>query len=370
MGGGTTVGTSNNGGNASGGAPSGGTAGQSTGGTTTCTPVTAGGSGTGGTASTVPAVRIVGRAASSTNGQRFSWPGVHFIARFNGTQASVQLNDGGNKNRFEVVVDNGTPKSFTTASGQTSYQLATGLSSGTHEVILWRNTDAYVGVTEYVGISNFGTGGALLAPAAAPDRRIEMVGDSITVGAGVEGTSTTCAADDYTNNYFAYGSVAGRILTADVVTIAYSGIGAALSYDDGTARLVMKDRYDYAITNDNSAWDFSKFQPHVVVLNLGTNDYNAGVANQTFIDAYVSLVKHIRSKYANAYFICVIQAPASATSIQTAVNTIETGGDSKIEVFDMQPFTNGNSCANHPDLAGQQAMGEGLAARIKALMCW
>lgn len=328
--------------------------------------------GSGGEPTGTPAVRIVGRTVSNGANQRFAWPGVHFRARFTGTQASIQLNDGGNRNRFTVVVDGGTPTTFTTASGQSSYSLATGLGAGTHEVLVWRNTESYGGITEFSGISDFGTGGALLSPPAAPDRRLEIIGDSISCGAGVEGTNTSCTTDSFTNNYLAYGAVAARALGADLHTVAYSGIGMSRSYRNGSEPPppVMADRYEDAITNDDTPWDFSRFTPHVVVINLGTNDYSAGDPGQDYVTRYTSFLTTVRSKYANAYIICAIQVSSSATAINGVVNARKTGGDTAIEAFDLGASSNGNACASHPDTNGQRAMGDALAARIRTVMGW
>ena len=99
---------------------------------------------------------------------------------------------------------------------------------------------------------------------AAPARRIEVVGDSLSVGAGVEGDSTcTGGIDAYTDNYLAYGSIAARAVSADVVTIAYSGIGVYRNYGETTptsASLTMPKRYPYAIP-DTVLWNFALFQP-------------------------------------------------------------------------------------------------------------
>lgn len=117
MGGGSSGGASGGAGEAGGGAGAvGGSAGSSAG---------------------TPGVRIVGRTAPGTNGAiRFSWPGVSIHARFTGTQVSLNLNDASNQNRFSVVVDGGTPKTVTTAPGQTTLALASGLASGAHDLLI------------------------------------------------------------------------------------------------------------------------------------------------------------------------------------------------------------------------------------------
>jgi lysophospholipase L1-like esterase len=379
--GGTTNGGAGNGGSATGGmsgvsgssngGASGGVAGQANGGAGAGAGAGAGGSA--GSSGGTPGVRIVGRTAPGDNGAvRFSWPGVSINARFTGTQVAMNLNDGSNKNRFTVVIDGGTPKTLTTTPGQTELTLGTGLSSGTHDLVVWRNTEASIGVSVFSGLTNFGTGGALLAPAAAPDRRIEVIGDSLSVGAGVEGTSTTCtpSIDAFTNNYLAYGSVAARSVQADVVTIAWSGIGVYRSY--GGSAPTMPQRYDYAIPNDDTAWDFSKYQPQVVVINLGTNDFSAGNPGQPYIDAYVSFIQHVRSKYASANMILIdMYGGDRLTAINSVITALKGDGETKVAVLSFSAVPNNNTaCNSHPNIAAQAAMGGLLATRLKSLMNW
>jgi len=297
---------------------------------------------------------------------------VNIHARFAGTQVSMNLNDGNNKNRFTVVIDGGASKTVTPTSAQT-LQLASGLANTTHDLVIWRNTEASPGgVSQFVDLSSFGSGGALLAPAAAPDRRIEVVGDSLSVGAGVEGTSTSCNPniDAFTNNYLAYGSIAARSVQADVVTIAWSGIGVYRSY--GGSAPTMPQRYDYAVPNDATGWDFAQYQPHVVVINLGTNDFSGGNPGQPYVDAYVAFVKHIRAKYANARFILIdMYGGERLTAINQVVSTLKSAGEQKVESLSFSSVpSNNTACNQHPNTAAQQAMGNLLATRLKSSLGW
>jgi lysophospholipase L1-like esterase len=287
----------------------------------------------------------------------------------------MDMNDGSNHNRFTVVVDGGTPKTVTTVSGQTSLVLATGLASGTHDLVVWRNTEASPGgISQFIDLSSFGTGGGLVAPAAAPDRRIEVIGDSLSVGAGVEGNATcTGGIDAYTNNYLAYGSVAARAVSADVVTIAWSGIGVYRNYGETTptaASLTMPKRYPYAIA-DTILWDFTLYQPQVVVINLGTNDFGSGDPGTAYETAYVAFIQTIRAKYASAYFILIdMYGGNRLTRINDVVATLKAGGETKVESFSVNSVQNNLGCNQHPNTAGQQAMGNALANRLKTVMGW
>jgi lysophospholipase L1-like esterase len=120
------------------------------------------------------------------------------------------------------------------------------------------------------------------------------------------------------------------------------------------------------------AWDFSKYQPHVVVINLGTNAFGSGNPGQAYVDAYVGFVQHVRSKYASANMILIEEYGGDrATAIDRVVTALKSAGESKVEVLSFSSVPNNNTaCNQHPNASAQKAMGELLAARIKPLMSW
>ncbi len=332
--------------------------------------------GTGG-ATVVPAVRVVGRTApgTGTGAIEYSWPGINIQANFTGTQTSMVVNNASGNNRITVVVDGGTARTLSLASGQSTVSLVAGLPSGMHDILIWRNTEASPGgLTTFSGLTGFGPLGGLLGPPSAPERRMEVIGDSLSVGAGVEGDATcTGGIDAFTNNYLAYGSVAARALAADVVTVAYSGIGVYRNFGETTptaASLTMPKRYPYAIP-DTVLWDFASYQPHVVVINLGTNDFGAGDPGTPFEGAYVSFVQSIRAKYPGTYFILIdMYGGMRLTRLNNILSTLKNGGESKVEVLSLNSVQNNLGCNQHPNIQGQQAMGSTLTARIRAVMGW
>ncbi len=74
--------------------------------------------------------------------------------------------------------------------GITAKAIATGLASGTHDVVVWKRTEGNQGENRFLGLDI--TAGQLLPPPAAPDRRIEIYGDSITAGYGMDGAGPSC----------------------------------------------------------------------------------------------------------------------------------------------------------------------------------
>ena len=354
----------------------GGSAGAAATGGTVGTGGSSGSGGVGGTPGTA-APRIVGRTAAggASGSAQYAWPGVNIQAAFTGTQVSMTVNNATGNNRITVVVDGGTPHTVSLANGQSTVSLASGLSSGTHDLVVWRNTEASPGgVTTFEGLTGFSAGGTLMVPAEAPSRRIEVIGDSLSVGAGVEGNATcTGGIDAYTNNYLAYGSVAARAVSADVVTIAYSGIGVYRNYGETTptaTSLTMPKRYPYAIP-DTVLWDFALYQPQVVVINLGTNDFGSGDPGTPYETAYVSFVQTIRGKYPDTYFILIdMYGGNRLTRLNDILATLKSDGESKVEVLSLNSVQNNLGCNQHPNVAGQQGMGNALATRLRAVMGW
>jgi lysophospholipase L1-like esterase len=316
-----------------------------------------------------PSVRFVGRVEASDGGTRFEWPGVSFHANFTGSSVAMDLNDS-NATEFAVFVDGTAHPKVVAAPGRKTYPLASGLSSGTHELEVWRRSESFVGLSEFYGLT-FAPGGALLAPPKPLARRLEIIGDSISVGYGNEGAPGCHYSNDTENNYLAYGSVAARAVGAEVSTVAWSGLGMYRNYNDvGASPKPLPYYYDDALPTVRAPWNFALFIPDVVVINLGTNDSSThGDPGQPFIDAYVAFVQHVRSRYPAAWILCIAATAGVTADIAQVVSTIKAAGDAKIEAFALTG-QNGQGCDGHPNVASDALMGASLAAEIKRVMTW
>ena len=336
-----------------------------------------GGSADGGSAGGAPAVRFVGRFdRGDAAGPRFAWSGSAIIARFSGTSVGVRL---AGAQQYAVVLDGVLGPKLVIAPGGALTSIAAGLPAGEHTVALFRRTEASQGESQFLGF-DFG-GGTLLAPPPAPDRRIEMVGDSITCGYGVEGANMNCAyTADTQNQYLAYGDITGRTLGADVVTVAWSGKGVVCNYgDDATSCTdpfpvyydrVLPDRAD-------SQWDFS-WQPHVVVVNLGTNDFSTAMdpTAEQFSAAYRTFLQHIRGKYPASLILCTVAPLLGGADLTTARAAIDAAvaatADTRIKSFTMDETdpADGFGCDYHPSVKTHEKMAAALTAKLKQELGW
>lgn len=152
--------------------------------------------------------------------------------------------------------------------------------------------------------------------------KIEFIGDSITCAYGVDDEdrnhSFSTHTEDATKGY-AYKTA--ELLNADYSLVCYSGHGIISAYTgDGTINtsgLVpgiytqIGKTWGSVIPDVNKlSWDFSKFQPDYIVLNLGTNDasYVKGdtTKGEAFKAEYIEFLKLIRKNSPDAHIICAL----------------------------------------------------------------
>jgi lysophospholipase L1-like esterase len=328
--------------------------------------------------------RWVGRwVPEAGGGMRCSWSGSYVVGRFKGTGISVRIKDEG-FNLFQVVVDGEVRKVLKTdrSKGEASYLLAENLPDAVHEVSIHRRTEAKVGEAIVVGFEALGAAGKpekMLPPAPGPERRIEMIGDSITTGFGNEGPGAACGyVNSEQNEYLTYGAIAARNLAADHTTIAWSG----------KTLHEMREYFDKALPQREGGprWDFSQYQPQVVVINVGTNNFalvDPGEAR--FVKLYHELVARIRAAYPKAFLVCALgsmlsdvypEARKNLTQarkyMKVAVAKLKESGDTNLEFleFPEQNHADGLGCGFHPSLKTHKLMGDRLTAFIKEHMGW
>lgn len=352
-------------------------------GTVTHQPVApAGSGGSGGQAPLLdrddPAVHFIGRFDDAgEDGMLFEWSGSGMVAAFEGTTVSVTLNDSG-ENQFTVLLDGELLSTLVAQAGTHSYELAFDLPSGEHQVALYRRTEALFGTSAFLGF-DFGSG-HLLPPPAAAERRIEIVGDSISCGYGNEGDSAACSfSPDTENHYATYGAMAARTLAAEVVTIAWSGKGVVHNYDTDKVD-PLPALYDRILPSraSGSIWTFP-IEPHAVVINLGTNDFSTDddPSPELFQARYVDFLAHLRDKYPNTFILCTVgpllsgpDLEAARSGIAAAVATRRAAGETNLEVWEMNIGNENPGCDYHPSVSTHQLMADALVEQLRLNLGW
>ncbi len=298
-----------------------------------------------------------------------AWSNCGFGVRFEGDTLDVKLSGAG-AITFQVVLDGEVYGEITTDGWEWSsdpsvntYRVAEGLTAGEHDVELYRNPEAMFGAVAFHGFE--AVNGSLIESPPPFDRKIEIIGDSISAGYGNDGCPFSAATEIGAS---AYGPLAARQLGAVANVEAWSGKGMVMDYNGGTDEQ-MPYLYGYALPDDpQTGWDYADYIPDVVVVNLGTNDFNGGVNRNTYMATYEEFVIRLRGYYPDAYILCAVNSSGDAFSDEVD-EIIADLGDPNVEKIELG-VPNWSGCDGHPDLAAHRMMADTLAARLRAELGW
>lgn len=333
---------------------------------------------------TNPYIEFEGRIDSSRyNDVDLIWSGTTVRINFKGTSLSAVFKDQTGDNYYNIILDNDSIVLLKPDSTKKEYVLFSNLSDSKHSVEIFKRTEWDRGKTTFYGFI-LEPNSEILPKSAAKTKSIEFYGNSITAGYAVDDTAGTDRPDSiFTNNYLSYATLTAHHYNAKYHCTCKSGIGIMISWFP----MIMPEIYDRVDPyNAESKWDFSLYQPDIVVINLLQNDSwlvnlpdhpefksKFGTTPPTIeymIEAYRKFVETIRGKYPNANIICML-GNMDITSenskwpgyVQTAVDKL---ADKKIFTH-FVPYKNS---PNHPTIDEQKIMAESLIKFIDENITW
>ncbi|MBI9070190.1 MAG: hypothetical protein JEY94_01245 [Melioribacteraceae bacterium] len=329
-------------------------------------------------------IKYVGRMNNnnSLNAKEIYWSGSSIKINFEGTSVSAIMQDERADNFYNVIIDDKLVDVICPDSIKTEYKLCD-LENGKHTLELFKRTEWDRGKSWFYGFKlNDKT--KLTAKPKVYNRKIEFYGNSITCGYGIEDFSGQDRSDSiYTNNYLTYAALTARHYNAEYHCTSRSGIGIMISWFP----VIMPEIYDRINPLDeNSVWDFGKYQADIVLINLFQNDswlvnmpdhesfklrFANGKPSEDFIiAAYKNFVNNIRSKYPSANIVCALgsmditrEGSKWPEYIREAVSQIN---DVKIYTHFM-PYKN---TPGHPKVDEQKVMSESLINFIDENIEW
>jgi len=117
-------------------------------------------------------------------------------------------------------------------------------------------------------------------------------------------------------------------------------------------------------------WDFGKWQPHLVVINLFQNDSwtRKGTSKNEAVPAYVGFVKTISGHYPKARIVCTLGSMSAGKGpwggwVKDAVKQLNDEGDEDVYCY---IFTVGTG-SRHPNQNDHEKMAEELTTFVKTL---
>ncbi len=326
---------------------------------------------------TVP-LHVVGRIG--TDG-RHQWPGLYYEGAFQGDKAMVVLTD--KDNAYNIYVD-GKPIGQERGVNVAVVPDKPGLH--TVRVELANETQGAavplgeINVTELHGDGLDEVSLPLPAPAARA-RQIEFIGDSYTAGYGNTSPKRQCTQaeiHDTTDTSQAFGPITAKHYDADYQINAISGHGIVRNYG-GAPGTPVPLAYPYVLLDQQTEYADPKWQPQIIAIGLGTNDFstplNAGEKWKTRDDlhadyeaTYVSFVKALRAKNPNAAFILMATDGADGeiqAEVKKVIARLNADGESRIAFLPMNGLEM-TGCDWHPSTADDRKVSGVLVAYIDA----
>ncbi len=327
-------------------------------------------------------ISYTGRITFSGDSSALSWTGNSISINFTGTGVKVLLKDEYGKNYFKRILDGRIMPDLDLDSIKHTYSIATNIKPGKHTLTLFKRTEWQFGKTWFYGLAV--EHGQLDAAPAQPKRKIEFYGNSITCGYAVLDTAgKDRGSNEFEDGYLSYAAITARHFNANYSCISKSGIGVMVSWFP----LIMPEMYDRLdATEAHSKWDFKRYTPDVVVINLFQNDswiiklaknpqfinrfgLKAPTAFQ-IVTSYKNFVRSIRNKYPSAQIICVLgnmdATKAGSTWPGYITEAITRIHDKKIKTHFL-PYKN---TPGHPGKKEQQLMADDLINYIDKNIKW
>ena len=331
-----------------------------------------------------PAIQYVGRVSfQNPESPAFRFPGIQINMTFEGTCVKMLCKP--HSGYFIVQIDQAEPFKVAFMGERDSLvTLATALPRGSHTVRTMYCIEGLDFKPEFRGFV-IDEDGRPLPPPALSERRIEFIGNSITCGYGNESTFEGDHFDYASeNHYYSYAQLTARALGATPLVVARSGIGVYRNYNGpkaGTPDDCMPAHYDYTLFPDKQErWDFSRFTPQVVCINLGTNDLSTNNYDKALLrQAYVRFLAQVRGHYPHAkiVFLCGSMLGGKELDIARAilddvVAKARQDGDGEVYRFDFTPHDGSLKYGAdwHPSLWQHQKMAAELTAYLRTLMQW
>ncbi|PAM93392.1 GDSL family lipase [Flavobacterium sp. IR1] len=265
-----------------------------------------------------------------------------------------------------------------------SFPIKVTTSKKEHRLEIYKTTEAHSG-----GILFAGTTAKLTSITAKKKKKIEFIGDSITCGAASDGSDIPCDKGEYFdhhNGYYAYGPVLSRKIGVDYLMSCVSGIGMYRNWnDEHKDEAIMPDVYENLYLNKSlpePKYDFA-FQPDIVSIALGTNDFSGGDGKkerlpfnaEKYVSNYIGFIKMlykhnpdaqlvltnspmVRGENAVVFEDCLKKVVAAFASDKT---------HKPILIFKFKPMQP-HGCTGHPDVADHQILANEYAAFLKKLL--
>ena len=325
-------------------------------------------------------VLYFGRTYKKGNVQWFNWSGSGFSIRFRGSSVAAEFYsnapDVKNLAYLKVYVDGVEQEDILLKEECQIVMLAENLDADReHTIEVRKRTNARsstAGVGRLILMD-----GTILEPEAPKKRRIEFLGDSLTVGyvaakGGKSAGAWSTTTEDVTGTYCPQ---IAQALDAEYQVVAISGRGVVRN-NGGDGNVLFPDIYRELdlYNNPGVPYDFA-LQPDVIVINLGTNDEsdaNKALPAEEFRQGLYSFLKEVRQYNPDAQILYTygLVRVGLSSSIEEVVHQLQNEGDEKIHYLQLTQCESWELNLNHTVSTAYTSRGDAIIGKIREITGW
>lgn len=328
--------------------------------------------------STMDKLDFVGRWAHKTTGSCASAPNA--TVRFSATAKSVSFDlEGMARWRFDI---DGKPITYFKTNERVKKKLGAAGDGKVHSYRLIKISESNPGevCVHDIALDAAGTFGE---KPAASKRAIEFIGDSFTVGFGDEGSNMDPAEMEFekTDASKSYAFLIADGFKADYQMNAVSGRGLVRNYANIVPEWTLEKLYNYteagmaAADANAEVWDMQKFNPQVIVLFMGINDFQGDPPYcnpDDFKKAYARFLDKLRTAHPGVKFLLLSTKVWPNDDLTPAVQAVydeqvaQGHKDLEFKVL----LTENVGLLGHPDVRAHQEMANSIRPIIGRLGGW
>ncbi len=326
----------------------------------------------------------LGRTYEKDGAICFDWSHSGVSFNFSGTGAKAVMTATNNNGFVNVYLDGALAPTrvleLTQKNTPVTYTLAENLPAGNHTITLRKRNEAAYGGSATIGLTDvIITDGDLVAAPTMPERRIEVIGDSITAGHGnLAGSTNVGYSHAVSDGTASYATLTAAALNAEIDVIARSGIRFVQAGDNGDSMYPVYDKVVGLGSKCTDPYDFAANEKDVVIINLGTNDNGARDENgvsvtdefvQSEAKAFLQLVRE-KNPTAEIVWAYGIMGSARSSAIKAAIAELNDPHISFYALDAINAAKEGYGSGNHPTVLTAINRSFGLAEYIGAKMGW
>lgn len=268
------------------------------------------------------------------NQRYFYYTGSGFEVQFIGTSLDItfhtkDITSSNSNPYFSLMIDEQIAPDgleFFLSEETQVISLINNLPYGQHRVEVLKRSEPMDAITS---ISKIETDGTFKTINRENKMKIQLVGASGISGHGSLGSKGQGRTTKNSSSLHAFGYLTARMFDADFEFISNSGCGLKWGFRNSNVR----QAYDYVGLDTKTnlvprTWDSTQFEPDVVLVNIGGNDFNSYINNlsdqfqakKEFRSAVKEFLTHIHELHPNAMVIWTHTGSNNGTEAKSAIS--------------------------------------------------